>query len=313
VLAALLRLLVLVVGALPRRALATLGGAVGFVAGSLLRIRRTHVEEAMRAAGIADPGPQSRAMYAALGTSALELIGLGARRVEGAAGARMDAPSAALWRRARALGRGVVVAASHTGNWDVAACAMAGQVELLVVTKRLRVRALDDLWQSTRAARGVQLADGDGVLARAREVLGRGGAVAMMIDQVPPRRRQSVRASFLGRPVLVDRAPAALAAASGAPLVVAAGFRAPDGEQELRVLAVLRPPPRRSRAGRGGAGVSPEPGHGAATGRWIVDATIAATGALDRFVRDHPSQWLWLHRRWRQLDPASPGAMLDAP
>jgi len=261
-----------------------IGAVLGWLAGSVLRIRRAHVEASMRAAGIEHAAAQARAMYAALGASAVEFLWLawgGARALEHV---RIDEASVGPWRAALGRGRGVVVAASHTGNWDLAACAVAREVELLVVTKRLSVRWMDRVWQSTRAALGVRLAEARGALARGREVLRRGGAVAMMIDQVPLSRRHALPVEFLGRTAMTDRAPAALAASAGAPLVVAAARREPDGGHVLCVLDVVVPPPRASRA-------------------WIDQATLAATGALDRFVRAHPSQWLWLHRRWKPMLP----------
>ena len=107
----------------------------------------------------------------------------------------------------------------------------------------------------------------------------------MMIDQVPGSARRAVRVEFLGAPAYVDRAPAVLAAQTGAPLVVAAACRgAGRGKHELRILGVLEPPTRPMRS-------------------WIEDATREATVLLERFVREHPSEWLWLHRRWRT--PAS--------
>jgi Kdo2-lipid IVA lauroyltransferase/acyltransferase len=148
-------------------------------------------------------------------------------------------------------------------------------------------------WQSTRGSLGVRLSDARGALVRARAVLSRGGAAAMMIDQVPSRRSHAVETDFLGRPVLVDRAPATLAASTGAPLVVAASRRDSTGDHVLQVLAVLEPPPRAGRA-------------------WAVEASVAATRALEAFVRDYPSQWLWMHRRWKRLDPAPAVGMLAA-
>jgi KDO2-lipid IV(A) lauroyltransferase len=287
----LLRALALVAGTLPWSALRFAGAAVGWLAGSVLRIRRAHVEQAMRAAGIGQVQGEARAMYRSLGTSALEILHVASRGADAVGHVRIDCASRLRWHEALARGRGVVVAASHTGNWDLAACAVAQGVELLVVTKHLRVRSLDAFWQSARASLGVHLTDALGALARARAVLKRGGAVAMMIDQVPACERHSISAEFLGRSALVDRAPAALAAACNAPLVIAASRREARGEHAIFVLDVIEPPPHATRA-------------------WVRSATEAATRALDQFVRAHPSQWLWLHRRWRRLDRASGRATL---
>jgi Kdo2-lipid IVA lauroyltransferase/acyltransferase len=282
----LLRVLALLVGLLPWRALAVFGRAVGWVAGSLLRIRRAHVEGAMAAAGIEASPRAAEGMYAALGCSALEFLWLARHGAGVAPHVMIDPASAARWRAALANGRGVVIAASHTGNWDLAACTIARDVELLVVTKHLSVASVDRFWQSTRALQGVMLTGAGGALARARAVLRRGGAVAMMIDQAPRSIERAVAIEFLGRPALADRAPAALAAAARSPLVVAAARRTPSGTHLLEVLDVIGPPePRLARA-------------------WVVEATVSAARALDAFVRAHPSQWLWLHRRWKR-----PGAV----
>jgi KDO2-lipid IV(A) lauroyltransferase len=291
----LLRLLALLVGLLPWGALAVLGRAIGWLAGSVLRIRRAHVESAMGAAGIEGPSREADAMYEALGRSAFEFLWMArrgarprSRATDLAAHVAIDPASVGPWRAAVEGGRGVVIAASHTGNWDLAACAIARDVELLVVTKHLRAPSIDRFWQSTRARQGVTLTGAQGAMARARETLRRGGAVAMMIDQAPSSRRHAVGIEFLGRPALAERAPAALAAVARAPLVVAAARRSASGQHLLHVLQVIEP------RGQERSGVS--------SGAWIGQATLSAARALDAFVRAYPSQWLWLHRRWKQPD-----------
>jgi KDO2-lipid IV(A) lauroyltransferase len=294
-----LRVLAVIVGWLPWAALEPLGRALGWIAGSLLRLRRAHVEGAMRRAGVASPAREARAMYASLGRSAFEFLWLARRGDEALGHVVIDPASVVAWRAARAGGRGVVIAASHTGNWDLAACALARDVALLVVTKRLSARSIDRFWQSTRARRGVRLTGAEGAMARGRAALAEGGAVAMMLDQVPLAGRHAVEVDFLGHPALADRAPAALAAASGAPLVVAAARRDGRGGHTLHVLQVLTPPARPTRA-------------------WIAQATASATRALDGFVRESPSQWLWMHRRWKRVprigvDRAAREATLASP
>ena len=255
-----------------------LGALLGFLVGSLLRIRRAHVVASMRRAGIANASRAASAMYRSLGTSAIEFLFLANRENE--IRAEIDLDSRDRLKEARALGRGLVIAASHTGNWDLAACAIASELSLLVVTKRLKIRWIDAFWQKTRAARGVRLCEAAGAMTLAKTQLAAGGAVAMMIDQVPAKKSQAEHLTFLGNDAFVDRAPAALAARTGSPLVVSAAHRRDDGTQILEVIDVIVPPQK-------------------ATREWIAAATARATAALDAFVRAHPSEWLWMHRRWR--------------
>jgi KDO2-lipid IV(A) lauroyltransferase len=184
------------------------------------------------------------------------------------------------------MGRGAVLAGAHTGNWELAACALARRAPLLVVAKRLSVGAFDAFAKRTRRAHGVELAEPEGALPVAQRSLARGGWVTMLIDQVPESPAHGARVSFLGQPALASRAPAALAWRSGAPLLVVAARRSASGRQVLSVLDAHVPPEGAGRA-------------------WIDEATRASTRALERFVLDHPTEWLWLHRRWRLPRPSA--------
>jgi KDO2-lipid IV(A) lauroyltransferase len=264
--------------ALPYSDLSVFGEALGALVGGALRVRRAHVERSMERAGVAAPAEAARGMYRALGTSALELLWLAGEKRDPSALVRFDATAREALGDARR--RGAVIAASHTGNWDLAACAVASRAPLLVVTKHLSVRFVDAFWQRARAGYGVSLAPAAGAFARGMRHVASGGAVAMMIDQVPMRRAHAVQAPFLGQTAWVDRAPAALAARSGAPLIVSAARRDDRGVQEIHALDVIAPP---ARAGR----------------EWIDAATVRATAALERFVLQNPTEWLWMHRRWK--------------
>ncbi len=267
-------------GALAWDDLPVCGAAIGALVGGLLRVRRAHVEAAMERAGVADASAVAAGMYRSLATGLLELLWVMRRPEEARRRAVLGDDTAATLRGAMRGERGFVLAASHTGNWDLAACGLASRVPLLVVTKRLSMGSLDALWQSSRARMGVRLTGAAGALRRGRAMVEAGGAVAMMIDQVPARRRHAVRAVFLGAPAWVDRSPATLAARAGVPLVVGASRRDERGVQRLEVLEVVDPPR-------------------AAADAWIREATLRATAALDAFVRAHPTQWLWMHRRWK--------------
>lgn len=102
----------------------------------------------------------------------------------------------------------------------------------------------------------------------------------MLVDQAPERSSACVPSRFLGEAANCDLVPAMLAARARVPLVLALGHRNADGTHEVDVPLVLEPPEKPSRA-------------------WIEQATLEFTEALEMFVREHPSQWLWLHRRWK--------------
>lgn len=262
--------------AVPYGDLGVFGDALGAFVGSMLRVRRAHVEASMARAGIEEPDACARGMYASLGRSFVEVLWMTGGDRDLSRLVRIDPGALAELRG------GAVLAASHTGNWEIASCFVATRNPLLVVTKHLSAGWIDRYWQSSRARYGVTVTGATGAYGRARAHVREGGAVAMMIDQVPNKKAHGVEVDFLGAPAWVDRAPATVAARTGRPLVVPVARRLEDGTQEISLLDVIAPPQR-------------------ATNAWIDDATIRTTRALDRFVRENPTEWLWMHRRWKSL------------
>ncbi len=105
-----------------------------------------------------------------------------------------------------------------------------------------------------------------------------------MIDQVPARSAHGDLASFLGAPALTDRSPAVLAKRARAHVLVIFASREAHargrGQRVVATLALeLLPDVVRRASAR--------------------DLMARATEALEAHVRQHPSSWLWLHRRWK--------------
>jgi Kdo2-lipid IVA lauroyltransferase/acyltransferase len=267
------------------RSLPAIGRIVAFLAHDVLRIRRAHVRASLRRASI---HADSLDVYRELGTSACELLWLSGRPDVNAA-SLVTVVGRERFDEARALGRGVIVATAHTGNWDLTACACASLVPLSVVTKRLSSRSVDDFWQSTRRARGVDLvAAPDGsVLRTIRDRLAAGQAVALLVDQDPERVTSVVEADFLGATAVHDTLAATIAARTGAPIVVAFARRN-GSEHVVEIIESIVPPPSADRGAER---------RGDRT--WIAATTRRIASHLDAFVRRSPTGWLWLHRRWK--------------
>ncbi len=262
---------------------------LAWVVGRLLAVRRAHVVAAMRRAGVANVEHTANAMYASLGRGLCELLWAGLRPRR-ALDARVVLDDAVAQRVASLAANGAVIATAHTGNWDLLACAAAARFPLTVVTKKLSVRALNRLWQSLRARRGIRLVSAGAAAREGLRSLRRGELVAMMIDQAPERVRGTVVTEFLGRPARVDLAPALLALRARVPLITLFSRRLPDGRVAIELACISAPPQHASR-------------------RWAEHAMIEATRVLAAFVAEHPEQWLWMHRRWKDA-PSDVGAVV---
>lgn len=297
----LLRVLAFATALLPWGALARAGAVIGWLAGSLLRIRRAAVVAAMTRAQIVDPQRAARSMYASLGAGVMELLWLtGSSPEQRAEAVRahvvLDDELVVAVRAACARGP-VVLAASHTSNWELVAfgAARALAVEhrrLAVVVKPQSVGAFNAFCTHLREACGLTLLAPRGAMLAAKRALEADHVVAMPIDQVPERERHGVGVTFLGAGAHADRGPAALARAARATLIVTAGSR--EGRtQRIHLLAELDAGSQRD----------------APAAVWIARATREANRALEAFVRQRPSSWLWLHRRWRA--PSAGRARID--
>ncbi|HEX4512781.1 MAG TPA: hypothetical protein VH054_04570, partial [Polyangiaceae bacterium] len=102
--------------AVPYGDLGVFGDALGAFVGSLLRVRRAHVESSMVRAEIADAEETARGMYASLGRSFVEVLWMSGGERDLSRLVRIDP------RALAELRGGAVLAASHTGNWEIASC-----------------------------------------------------------------------------------------------------------------------------------------------------------------------------------------------
>jgi KDO2-lipid IV(A) lauroyltransferase len=110
--------------------------------------------------------------------------------------------------------------------------------------------------------------------------------VAILIDQ-NVQRSDGVFVEFFGRPACTTTVAAALAVKTGCALAPVRTVLEPDGHYRLIYEPPLEWTPSGSRAAD------------------ILRLTQELTGVVERWVRDTPEQWLWLHRRWKTQPPGS--------
>jgi len=140
--------------------------------------------------------------------------------------------------------------------------------------------AVDDaVRQSREGIMGTLVATGLDAPVKLARVLEAGGHVAMLVDQHYVR---GVDVTFFGRTCKANPLLAQLARLVDCPIHGARMVRLPD-HNRFRIDLTEAIEPARD-----------------ADGRIDVAGTMQiVTSVVEGWVREHPEQWLWLHRRWR--------------
>lgn len=181
---------------------------------------------------------------------------------------------------AAALGRGVLVALPHLGNWDVAGAWLASRgYAVTVVAEPAEPPELFDWFVATRERLGMRVVglgpDAGSVLLRD---LAAGRVVCLLCDR--DLTGDGVEVKFFGETTRFPAGPAVLALRSGAPLLPAGTYFRGAGEHGAHIL----PPIPAGREGR----LRDDVAH--------VTQTLADT--FEDLIRAAPDQWLMLQAPW---------------
>lgn len=175
-------------------------------------------------------------------------------------------------------GKGVLMITAHFGNWERMAHVLtlkgyklsvvardANALRTTEMVNRMRGKAGLDVFSRGKAAREIlrRLADNE--------------AVGILVDQ----NTREILVPFFGIPAGTNEGPAAIHLRTGSPIMMSFCFEKPDGTYCIEL----------SRLDTGGA-----------TGDRKADIERIMTqvnDCIEKYVRAHPEQWLWMHDRWR--------------
>jgi KDO2-lipid IV(A) lauroyltransferase len=177
--------------------------------------------------------------------------------------------------------RPLIFLTGHYGNWELAGFVFGlFGFPTVAVARTLDNPYLERYLRSFREKTGQSLIPKSGGYDKMVEVLGKNGALSFLADQDAGQRGLFV--DFFGRPASTHKAIALLAIEHQAPVFVGAARRiGPGFRYELRCEDVIKP------------------GELSGTADDVRLITQRYTSALERLVRQDPTQYLWLHRRWK--------------
>lgn len=193
---------------------------------------------------------------------------------------RIVTDQVALYERLRDDGKPAIFFAAHLANWEMPAVAAAAHG--LDATALYRMPNNPFVARAIQRLRGRTMgkmvaSGGAGILQLARELEAR-NHVGMLIDQ---HLQRGVDVMFFGRPAKANPTAARLAREFDCPVHGVRAIRLPGNRFRLEATDELALPRD-------------------ADGRIDVKAAMQAmTDVVEGWVREHPEQWLWQHRRWR--------------
>jgi KDO2-lipid IV(A) lauroyltransferase len=177
---------------------------------------------------------------------------------------------------AKAHGKGVLFATAHLGNWELSAFAHGLLTEAMnVVVRPLDNPKIDAMVTGLRTMTGNKVIEKKDYARGILRALGRNEAVGILIDQNTSL-DEGIFVDFFGLQASTNPGFAKVAAHSGAMIIP--GFALWNEDQQRYVLKFYPPFD--------------------AAGDPHAD-TQRIHAHLESVIRQHPDQWLWIHRRWK--------------
>jgi len=271
---------------LPEFAARAFGSTLGWLAGSVFGVRRRVVRENLERALPELSDAERRRIAAAswrhLGREAVATFRLSSETPESIRARTEFASGWEEFEAHAASGRGAILLTGHFGNWEIAGAAVAARgYEMDAVATRQRNPLFNRDLVNTRARLGMEIVVRDDAPRRLLRSLRAGRVAGIVGDQNVA--VGGIPITFMGHEAPTARGAAVFALRTGVPLYAGVAVSQPGGRWRYRITMEE---------------VTIEP-----SGDFDTDVqrlTQAHTDVLERAVREHPEQYFWPHKRWKQ-------------
>lgn len=187
---------------------------------------------------------------------------------------------------AQRQGKGVLFLTGHTGAWELAPFAQALYgYPLHFLVRPLDNARVDALINRYRTFSGNEPIEKNRAARAMLTVLRDGGTIGVLIDQNTSL-EEGVFVDFFGIPACTTTGLARIALRTGSPVVPGFIF----WDERLRKYRLRFEP-------------AIEMVQTADEAKDIQENTARFTRAVENYVRRHPEQWLWVHKRWKTRPP----------
>ncbi len=184
-------------------------------------------------------------------------------------------------------GKGLLVLSAHLGNFDLL-CAFAPKFDFptTVITKNIKNSVLNKYWMDARSRFGLKFVPAHNSYRQCLSALRKNEIIAFVLDQNMID-TEGIFVDFFGKPACTSPGLAYMSAQSGAAVVPVFMIRLENGRHLIKASPPIPPPPDRK----------PETIHA---------YTQLYTKVIEDVIREHPDQWIWMHRRWKTIPKTTP-------
>ncbi len=277
-----LRMLLAVFALLPISVASAWGGAIGRALGPRLGVSKRAAENirlVLPEKSTAEIREIVRGMWDNLGRTAAEFRHLGKLDVYGTA-SRVEVTGTEHIDRIRDDGIGGIFFSAHIGNWELTQLSTGQRgLPLTAVFREANNPYVDDIIRGLRgrASDHDMIPKGPAGARALVAALKRGAHLALLVDQ---KLNDGIAVPFFGRDAMTPPALAQLALKYEVPIIPAHTVRL----DKCRFRVVIGEPIHLADSGDRQADVA--------------EAMRLVNARIEEWIRAHPEQWLWLHRRW---------------
>ena len=185
-----------------------------------------------------------------------------------------------LFDQLRDDGKPALIFTSHLGSWELPALgAVAHGMHCAILYRRPNIESADRAIERIRAVNmGTLVAAGRDAPLKLAEALKNNQHAVMLVDQYLT---NGVEVTFFGRKTRANPMLARLLRQVECPIHGVRVIRLPNHRFRVELSEEVKPVRD-------------------ASGQIDIQGTMqAVTSVVEGWVREHPEQWLWLHRRWR--------------
>lgn len=176
-------------------------------------------------------------------------------------------------------GKGVIVIVSHFGNWELMGARYTEYGASTVIAFPQSNALADKVITKYRTKAGMRIIFTGNAVKEIFRALRNKGMVGFLADQ--DAHAEGVFIDFFGRPASTNRGPAVMALKTKAAIIMSFIVREKDNTFTLHIEPELQL---------------------VDTGAFEADVrknTENWSAVLERYVREYPEQWFWVHRRWK--------------